>query len=67
MRKRVVPDEATTDDVMAIFGWSRSEVSRRRRSGDLPEPDPWRGSERKPRWSREAIMGTLSRMGLLDG
>ncbi|MBF6548850.1 hypothetical protein [Nocardia brasiliensis] len=65
--RRVVPDEVTTDDVMALFGWSRSEVSRRRRSGDLPEPDPWRGSERKPRWSRRAIMDALARLGRLDG
>ncbi|PPI89061.1 hypothetical protein [Nocardia nova] len=66
-KKRVVPDEVTTDDVMDIFGWSRSEVSRRRRSGDLPEPDPWRGSERKPRWSRQTIVETLTRLGRLDG
>ncbi|WP_280357541.1 hypothetical protein [Nocardia otitidiscaviarum] len=66
-KKRVVPEEVTTDDVMELFGWSRSEVSRRRRSGDLPEPDPWRGSERKPRWSRRAIIDTLARLGRLDG
>ncbi|MFG2447530.1 hypothetical protein ACGFQG_32090 [Nocardia fluminea] len=66
-RKQVVPDELTTDDVMRVFGWSRSEVSRRRRSGDLPEPDPWRGSPRKPRWTREAVMDSLARLGLLGG
>lgn len=67
MSKKAVPDELTTDDVMSLFGWSRSEVSRRRRSGDLPEPDPWRGSPRKPRWSRSAIMETLASLGRLDG